>query len=231
MSCVKVGNNQKTIQLVHSDSTVQILHTPLRAAQIVQEFPQHLVCHSDSFYIGQKTPSLSSDEQLKVGNRYFLLPEHFFHSPLSLLSLASLILPPPTPPKAPPISTARLSAPLRSIERASVFCRPFELQKIDVGGGLRIRVCPEFISKLMEDGRLNADQLGHSVAGDSADEELGRLCNTPELQKDYALLVRSRAQCWRPKLETIQEKEEMVGHKIFIKIRRLRHSRHSSSRS
>jgi hypothetical protein len=218
-SCLKVNNNKETIQLVHSDGAVQILHKPLSAAQIVQEFPQYLVCRSDSFYIGQKTPSLSPDDQLNVGNKYFLLPQHFFQSPLSLLSLASLISPPPSP-KAPPTSTAHLSAPLRSIERASVFCEPFEIQKSDVGGGLRIRVCSEFVSKLMEDGRLNVDERGRSVNGDnSTDDEPGRLCNTPELQKDYARLVQCKAQCWRPKLETIKEKEK-IGNKIFIKIRR-----------
>jgi hypothetical protein len=211
-------DKDETIQLVRSDGTLQILHKPLCAALIIQEFPQCLVCHSDSFYIGQKTPTLSPNEQLEVGNKYFLLPQHFFQSPLSLLSLASLISPPP-PPKAPPTSTARLSAPLRSIERASVFCQPFEIQKSDAGGGLRIRVCPEFISKLMEEGRLNADERGHSVGGDSADDEPGRLCNTPELQKEYAQLVKCRGQCWRPKLETIKEKEKKINVcKLIFKI-------------
>jgi hypothetical protein len=210
-------DKEETIQLVSSDGTLQIFHKSLTAAQIMEEFPQHLVCHSDSFYIGQKTPTLSANEQLKVGNKYFLLPQHFCQSPLSLLSLASLISPPP-PPKAPPTSTARLSAPLRSIERASVFCQPFEIQKSDVGGGLRIRVCPEFISKLMEDARLNADECGQSVGGDSTDDEPGRLCNTPELQKDYAQLVKCRGQCWRPKLETIKENEKKINmYKLILK--------------
>jgi hypothetical protein len=73
--CLTVGNHKETIQLVLSDGTVQILHKPLCVAEIIQEFPQHLVCHSDSFYIGKKTPTLSAKEQLKVGNKYFLLPQ------------------------------------------------------------------------------------------------------------------------------------------------------------
>jgi len=212
-----VCNNTDTIQLVQSDGTVQILHKPLSAAQIVEEFPQHLVCHSRSFYIGQKTPVLSPNDQLKVGNNYFLLPQHFFHSPLTLLSLASLISPPSL--KAPPAPASCLSAPLRSIERASLLCQPFEIQKSDVDGGLRIRVCPEFISKLMEDGRLNADERQRSVGGDSPDDEC-RLLNTPELQKDYAQLVKCRAQCWRPKLESIKENENRIGRNRFMKIKR-----------
>lgn len=71
----------------------------------------------------------------------------------------------------------------------------------------------------MEDGRLNADERGHSVGGESADDEC-RLLNTPELQKDYAQLVKSRALCWKPKLESIEENEKMIGHNRFLKIMR-----------
>lgn len=222
-----VGSEKETIQLVRSDGTLQILQKSLSAAQIMEEFPQHLVCRSDSFYIGQKTPTLSPNDQLKVGNNYFLLPQHFFHSTLSLLSLASLISPLPAP-KAPPNSTARLSAPLRSIERASVFCQPFEIQKSDDGGRLRIKVCPEFISKLMEDVKLNADERERSVGVDSAENEC-RLLNTPELQKEYAQLVKSGAQCWKPKLESIRENEKMNGHMRFLKFKRLGQKNNSCS--
>lgn len=210
-------NIKEIIQLVQSDGTVQILHKPLRVAQIVGEFPEHLICHSGSLFIGQKTPVLSPDDQLELGNNYFLLPQHFFHSPLTLLSLASLISPPPQ--NVPTTPSSPLSAPVRSIERASLLCQPFEIQKSDVDGGLRIRVSPEFISKLMEDVRLNVDERGLSVDGDSADDEC-RLLNTPELQKDYARLVKCRAKCWRPKLESIKENDNRVGCNRFMKIKR-----------
>lgn len=220
VSCVTIGNSKETIQLVLSDGTVQILHKPLCAGQIMRGFPQHLVCDSHSFYIGQKTPALSPKGQLKLGNRYFLLPDHFFQSPLSLVSLASLISPPP-PAIAPPIPTLRVSPPLRSIGRAAVHCQPFEIQNSDGGSGLRIRIHPEFISKLMEDRRVNLNEIGQSVGRNSADY-CCRLCNTPQLQKDYAQLVKSRSQCWRPKLESIRENEKKGGRKIIKRIRRSR---------
>lgn len=220
VSCVTIGNSKETIQLVLSDGTVQILHKPLCAGQIMRGFPQHLVCDSHSFYIGQKTPALSPNGQLKLGNRYFLLPDHFFQSPLSLVSLASLISPPP-PAVAPPIPTLRVSPPLRSIGRAAVHCQPFEIQNSDSGSGLRIRIHPEFISKLMEDRRVNLNEIGQSVGRNSADY-CCRLCNTPQLQKDYAQLVKSRSQCWRPKLESIRENEKKGGRKIIKRIRRSR---------
>lgn len=220
-SCVTVGINQETIQLVCSDGTHQNFRKPLSAAQIIEEFPQHLVCHSESFYIGQKTAALSPNDQLKVGSKYFLLPQHFFHSPLSLLLLASLISPPP-PSKTPLPSNSSVcvSAPVRRIESASLLCHPFDIQKSDAGGGLRIRVCPEFVTKLIENSRLNVDEGGPRPKGrDYVDGKRG-LCHTPELQKDYEELVKSRGHCWKPTLESIREKENNVGHKIFARIKR-----------
>ena len=51
--CLTVGNIKEIIQLVQSDGTVQTLHKPLSVAQIVEEFPEYLICHSGSLYIGR----------------------------------------------------------------------------------------------------------------------------------------------------------------------------------
>lgn len=89
-----------------------------------------------------------------------------------------------------------------------------------MNGGLRIRVSAEFIKNLMDqDGRLNADERHPVVVRDSTDERHG-LCTTPELQKDYAQLVTFSGQSWKPKLETISEKEKVGGYKRFMKINR-----------
>ena len=77
-------------------------------------------------------------------------------------------------------------------------------------------MCPEFISKLMEEGRLNADERDRSQGRDSTDEEAGRVCNTPELEKECAQLVKCRRHCWKPKLETIKEKEKKIDVKRLI---------------
>lgn len=213
-SCI--GNySEKTIQVVCSDGTVRILQKTVSAGQIMQEFPQHLVCHSDSLYIGQKTLALSQNDQLKVGNKYFVLPDHFFQCPLSLASLIS-----PTAPHVPTSPISRVSSPLRNIGREAALCQPFKMENSNVGAGLRIRVSADFITKIMEDGSLNSDQRGHPVIRNSADNEKYGLCNSPELQRDYAQLVTSRGQSWKPKLETISEKERSGGYKRFMKIKR-----------
>jgi len=113
-SCMALDREKKTIQLVRSDGDVGIFLKPVSAGQIMKQFPRHLVCHSGSFYIGQKTPALSEEDELKVGNKYFLFPHQFFQSELTFLSIASFVSPPSTP-----ISTGGVSDPLRSVERAS----------------------------------------------------------------------------------------------------------------
>lgn len=64
----------------------------------------------------------------------------------------------------------------------------------------------DFITKLLEDGRLNVGERGHSVGTQSSDDVEHSLCNTRELQRDYKQLVKPRRPRWTPKLETIEEK-------------------------
>ena len=189
-----------TIRLVCSDGTIRIMRKPIRASPIMEEFPQLLLYHSDSFYIGQRTAALSDNKELKMGNRCVLLPEMFFQPELMLLSLASLL--------SSPSTATGTAAHLRSIEHASAFCQPFEIQSSGMGlGGSGIKVSTDFIMKLMEEKKVNKHERGQAMETDSAYGKPG-LCNTPELQKDYEKLVISRDKCWRPKLWTIKEKEK-----------------------
>lgn len=196
--CMAMGT--KTIQLVRPDGTVEILRKPVTAGQIMQGLPQHLVCHSDSFFIGQRTAALSENDVLQMEKKYFVLPELFFQSELTLVSIASILSAPS--PLTP--TTGVSAAPLRSIERASAHCEPFEIERSGVDGRRRIRVSPQFITKIMEDGRINIDERGHAVERDSTANE-NRLCNTPDLQKHYEKLVKPKDRSWRPKLDTIKE--------------------------
>ncbi|XP_057844597.2 uncharacterized protein LOC131054150 [Cryptomeria japonica] len=199
-SCVVPNPNPKhtSIQLLHSDGSMEILNRPILASVIMEDLPEHVVCHSDSFYIGQKIPALSPKEELKMGHKYFLLPKQSFQSVLSLVSLASFISPPKT--VIPSHGASNFSF---NTVRAPILKNPFEIEKSD--GGLRIKVCSEFISKLIEDGRFSNKEREISAESDQG------LCNTPQLQKDYAQLVTSRNQVWKPKLDTIQEKEKLVS--------------------
>ncbi|KAK8957576.1 hypothetical protein KSP39_PZI001393 [Platanthera zijinensis] len=53
-----------------------IRHLPPRhvAGELMFEFPDSIVCHADSFFIGKSIPSLSIDDELLTGDTYFVLP-------------------------------------------------------------------------------------------------------------------------------------------------------------
>ncbi|GLJ46100.1 hypothetical protein SUGI_0970970 [Cryptomeria japonica] len=195
---------KQKIQLIHSDGSVEIVDESINAGKIMESFPQHMLCSSDSFYIGQKIPALPHNEKLKMGHMYFLLPRQSFQSVLSLVSLPTLIS---------PIFKA---SSFPTVRKQGTFVKPFEIEK--VAGGPRMKICAEFILMLLEEGKLRAQEQANFIRqkkeSKSHEEEKvevgvtdGRLCNSSDLQMEYALLVKPRKQGWKPRLETIQEKE------------------------
>ncbi|XVF14640.1 hypothetical protein REPUB_Repub09cG0078600 [Reevesia pubescens] len=178
----------RIIKLINSDDgLVKIYDRPIHVSQLMREFPKHMVCRSDSFYIGQKIPALSKDDQLQLGHNYFLLPKRFFQSVLSFVIIASFAN------ARSPQSNSQESR--NAVLKKAASCQPFHIQKSS-SGCLRIRVSDEFIWQLMEEGRMK----------DDIEESWSRICTTPQLQKQYVQLVGSRH--WKPKLETIKEMEK-----------------------
>ncbi|XP_042063238.1 uncharacterized protein LOC121807107 [Salvia splendens] len=105
------------IRLVKSDGAVAIYDRAVTASELMEEFPKHMVCRSDSFYIGQVTPALARGDRLLPGHDYFLLPANFFQSPLSFAAL------------------------VRGGGKAQ-----FEIEKT-AAGGLRVKVTEEMIAR------------------------------------------------------------------------------------
>ncbi|KAJ0044472.1 hypothetical protein Pint_05560 [Pistacia integerrima] len=171
----------------------------------MMEFPKHLVCRSDSFYIGQKIPAMSESDQLQLGHKYFLLPKHCFQSVLSFVTIASLA--------SPESRNAFL--------KKAASCQPFDIQK-SPSGCARIRVCDEFISQLMEEGKIKEEEEEE----ESLKNLKSKICTTVQLQKDYTRLVGCSRQ-WNPKLETIKEKEKRRLSSFGIKRRKKSQSKGS----
>ncbi|ERN06367.1 hypothetical protein AMTRI_Chr06g191370 [Amborella trichopoda] len=194
ISCVQFPTKPPlgTVKLIQSDGVVKIYHKPVHASDLMLQFPKHLICDGDSFFIGQKIPALSEKDELKLGHKYFLLPKHFFQSVLSFVSLASFASDQISP--SPSGSSPDLMARRKTFVKKAANCRPFDIHKAP-NGGLQIRVSDEFIAKLMESGSN----------GEEEERFRGKVCTSRELQKDYMQLVRSRP--WRPKLETIKESD------------------------
>ncbi|XP_010910218.1 uncharacterized protein [Elaeis guineensis] len=114
------------VRVIGSDGRVRIYDRPVGAAEVMKDNPRHLVCRSDSFFIGQRVPPLAAGDQLQPGHSYFLLPSHFFHSVLSFVTLAASFA---DSTKKPPL------------------LRPFDIHKTPAGA-LQIRVSDEFLDRL-----------------------------------------------------------------------------------
>lgn len=165
------------VKLIFWEGTTRTLtgKTPV-AGEIMFEFPDRMVFHADSFFIGQPVPALAIDDELITGQTYFVLPINCFTSNvLSASSFAALVS-----------STKRTAINFKDTT-------PFQYMKGSNGKAL-IKVSPEFmISCFTTIGKEN----------DSPNPNF--LCSTPELKKHYDMLVGSKDQVWSPKLDTISE--------------------------
>ncbi|KAK9125062.1 hypothetical protein Scep_013908 [Stephania cephalantha] len=159
------------------------------AGELMFQFPDMMVCHADSFFIGQPVPSLSIDDKLISGETYFVLPIDRFACKLLSASLLSALS---SAPKPSPIKFGDC---------------PFQYVK-GGNGKVQIKVQPDFIKRLilMGNEKQSTSTDGISCNGSSPNNN-NFLCSTPELQKHYNQLVGSKEQVWSPRLETISERK------------------------
>ncbi|KAJ8642752.1 hypothetical protein MRB53_004500 [Persea americana] len=169
-------SSKTTVKLVFYEGTTRTLKGKRLAGEVMFQFPDKIICHAGSFYVGHRIPALSIEDELVQGETYFVLPvDRFACQILSATSLSALA----------PNSDKR--APIRFGD-----C-PFQYVK-GADGRMLIKVSPEFIMRLMlKDGESGCNG------------STSPLCSTPELRKHYAQLVGSKEQVWSPKLETIAE--------------------------
>ncbi|KAI0513469.1 hypothetical protein KFK09_009491 [Dendrobium nobile] len=80
-----------SVKVIGLDGRVIVYNRPVKAEELMKEHACHLVCRSDSFFIGQKLSALSAAEELQMGESYFVLPSQFFQSVLSFVTIASSI--------------------------------------------------------------------------------------------------------------------------------------------
>lgn len=202
-----------TVKLIHSDGLVETYHRPVRASELMAQFPKHLVCRSDSFYICQKIPALSEHDLLQLGHKYFLLPQQFFQSVLTFVTIASFVASQKAQGPSPVPVPQDLNSCRNAFLRKAAGCQPFDIQRTP-SGCLRIRVSDEFISQLMEQGRRVEKEASRDSGGDGEQKPISRLCTTPQLERDYSqLVVLSRR--WEPKLEMIRESDKSRSSSSF----------------
>ncbi|TQD92753.1 hypothetical protein C1H46_021631 [Malus baccata] len=184
--CFQQKTNSVVKVIFSEGSSTRLLKGKHIAGEIMFEFPDQMVCHADSFFIGRPVPALAINDELILGQTYFVLPiDRFACSVLSASTLAALGSSSRPNKKAAPINFGEC---------------PFEYIK-GSNGKVLIKVVPEFIARLIARSHKEID--GSSEAISSVNTTF--LCSTPELQKHYEQLVVSKEQLWSPKLETISE--------------------------
>lgn len=169
-------NSSSSVKLIFWEGTTRSLKGKHIAGEIMFEFPDMMVCHADSFFIGHPIPALSIDDELMPGQTYFVIPIDLFAC--HTLSASSIAAFGSCPNNKSPIKFGAC---------------PFEYLK-GSNGRVLIKVTPQFIIRL-----ISGDHKENGAANSSF------LCSTPELQKQYEQLVKSKDQVWSPKLETISE--------------------------
>lgn len=154
------------------------------AGEIMMEFPDSVMCDSDSFFMGHRVPVLSVHDHLVPGHTYFLLP-------IDRLPCNDVVSP------------SWLAALATSSSMSFTLSNsPFEYLK-ESNGRVLIKVVPDFITSLILNN--NANNSNSNNENEKENNNGLFLCSTPELKKHYEQLVRSKDQLWCPKLETISE--------------------------
>lgn len=194
--CFQLHNTNKSsssshVKLIFWEGTTRSLKGKHIAGEIMFEFPEMMVCHADSFFIGHPIPVLSIDDTLTLGQTYFVLPIDRFGACGATLSVSSIAA-------FKSSSTTTNNDNKSPIKFGSNNKCPFEYLK-GSNGRVLIKVMPEFITGLI----INDDKENKNINGSPCSNSF--LCSTPELQKHYEQLVRSKDQVWSPKLETISE--------------------------
>ncbi|PKA67010.1 hypothetical protein AXF42_Ash004501 [Apostasia shenzhenica] len=185
--CFHASHGRTAARLIFVGGGTRLLFgRELSAGELMFQFPDCVVCHAGSFYIGQPIPALSMDDELLAGETYFVLPADRLpcHSTLTAASLALLSSSSSACPRPP--------LPRLFSTRSGEPC-PFEYVKGCDGRAL-IKVLPEFIARIISNGG------GGGMMS-------GEICSTPELRKHYEQLVGTRSQPWSPSLATITEKK------------------------
>ncbi|PHU18674.1 hypothetical protein BC332_14369 [Capsicum chinense] len=137
------------VNLIFHDGSRRVVTGKRLAGEIMFEFPDCMVCHADSFYIGNPIPSLNIDDRLRKGDTYFILPLDYFPS-CSVLSASTL---------------ATLGSNPRQSSTPVNFRNPiFQYVKAE-NGRVLIKVSPEFIIKLFTRG--NEDQQEDIITSNS----------------------------------------------------------------
>ncbi|KAK3022993.1 hypothetical protein RJ639_044987 [Escallonia herrerae] len=111
MTIGKLGGDMNwtsTAKVIRLDGKLQEFRHPIKAGHILSDNPNSFLCSSEAMHVDSPVPRLLADEDLQLGQMYFLLPTSMSPASLSLPDLCSLAI------KA---STALSNAGLRNAKK------------------------------------------------------------------------------------------------------------------
>lgn len=78
-------------QVIYSDGSLREFGVQIKAEEIILQNPDHFLCNSDSLYIDQYMVPVNSEEELEMGQLYFLLPLCKLQYVLSMSDMAAML--------------------------------------------------------------------------------------------------------------------------------------------
>ncbi|XP_044470519.1 uncharacterized protein LOC123199550 [Mangifera indica] len=81
-----------TAKVIHMDGRVEELKAPIPARNIISQNPNHFLCSSEAMSMNNCMPQMPGEEELQLGQIYFLLPLSHAHKLLALKDMCSLAI-------------------------------------------------------------------------------------------------------------------------------------------
>ncbi|MCO5567334.1 hypothetical protein L7F22_021024 [Adiantum nelumboides] len=219
---------KQVVKLVHSNGLIEEFHRPLKAGELLIDYPDHFICHADGLsqlllgsFNGLLAIQLSKDDDMDVGQIYFLLPKRMLDKIPSRADIAALISKASMARKASYKDSHFSSLPLPARRRSyddddddededeDEDEEEEEEEKDDNNGKEEEErgraMSREFVRRVLAEAKLQLEKRS------ATNPLLGN--SNPELQSAYTshMIAKSCAHLWRPHLDTIYEEAGSIA--------------------
>ncbi|ERN00085.1 uncharacterized protein LOC18428129 [Amborella trichopoda] len=94
ISCASTGVPSKNsgVKVVLSDGSIRRFDRPVKAAELMLEAPNHFLSNSKSVHLGRRFSPIPADEDLDMGEVYFMFPMRRANSMVSPADMAGMLM-------------------------------------------------------------------------------------------------------------------------------------------
>ncbi|KAF8028325.1 LOW QUALITY PROTEIN: hypothetical protein BT93_E1057 [Corymbia citriodora subsp. variegata] len=86
------SSSPSTLKVIHMDGRLQEFTQTIKASHLLSQNPNCFVCSSESMFIDSIVPQIHEEQDLCLGQLYFLLPLSMSRVPLSIRELCMLAI-------------------------------------------------------------------------------------------------------------------------------------------